>query len=402
MWEFGDFGPGGFALDRVVEGCFLSRVKVGFERIAVRTETGARRGRLGTLHGTVETPAFMPVGTQGTVKAVTPSQLEEIGAKIVLSNTYHLHLRPGSELVREMGGLHSFMGWKGPILTDSGGYQVFSLAKLCGVSDLGVSFRSHIDGAEVFIGPRQAMEIQSNLGSDVMMILDECPAHPSTEEACQEAVRRTVSWAGACREIAAEMGLLESGRQVFGIVQGSTYEHLRRECAELMCALHFSGYAIGGVSVGESEEAMLEQVDWVAPLLPKERARYVMGVGTPPQLLRMVDRGIDLFDCVLPTRAARHGTAYTPYGTINLSNRRFRDDSRPIVEGLDNYTCQNFSRAYLRHLVMAGELLAHTLLSIHNLHFYLELMAQLRRHLEEGDFDSWQRRWIERYESEGG
>lgn len=370
-----------------------------FERIPIQTETRARRGRLATRHGTVETPNFMPVGTQGTVKAVTPKQLVEIGTQIILGNTYHLHLRPGAEVIKKMGGLHAFMGWNGPILTDSGGYQVFSLAKLREISDEGVTFRSHIDGALVFIGPRQAMEIQSNLDSDIMMILDECPAHSSSEKTCREAVQRTISWAGACREMADELELLERGCQVFGIVQGSNYEHLRRECTEQICALGFSGYAIGGVSVGESEEAMLEQVDWVGPLLPEEKARYVMGVGTPPQLLRMIARGIDLFDCVLPTRAARHGTAYTPYGTSNLHNRKFRDDARPIAEGFDNYTCRNFSRAYLRHLVMAGELLAHTLLSIHNLHFFLDLMAQLRRHLEEGDFDSWHRRWIERYES---
>ena len=373
-----------------------------FELLPSKTGTSARRGRLQTLHGAVETPIFMLVGTQATVKALTPAQLHEIDARIILGNTYHLNLRPGSELIREMGGLHAFMGWDGPILTDSGGYQVFSLAKLRKISDEGISFRSHIDGDSVFLGPSEVMTIQNNLGSDVAMVLDECLPFPCEEESCREAVRRTVRWARECKTIAEGNGFIERGHLLFGIVQGSTFQNLRRKCTEGLLELDFSGYAIGGVSVGEGEAEMLEQVGWVAPGLPEDKPCYLMGVGTPPQLLRMVAQGVDMFDCVLPTRAARHGTLYTPYGILNLSNQRFKNDERPIVQDLDNYTCRNFTRAYLRHLVMSGELLAHTLLSIHNLHFYLDLMDQVRRHLEEGDFDSWHLEWIERYEGGSG
>ena len=361
--------------------------------------TGARRGQLITRHGAVETPVFMPVGTQGTVKAVTPAQLREIGAQIILGNTYHLNLRPGSELIRGLGGLHKFMGWDGPILTDSGGFQVFSLAKRRCVRDDGITFQSHLDGATIFLGPGEVMAIQQNLGSDVAMVLDECPPWPCEREVCVRAIERSRRWAGACLKAARESGLLAAGHHVFAIVQGSTFDDLRREAAQSLAALDFPGYAIGGVSVGEPEPEMFKQVAATTPHLPFDKPRYTMGLGTPPQLLKMIALGVDMFDCVLPTRVARNGLAFTPDGPINLRNEQYRTDSRPVVEGLDNYTCRHFSRAYLRHLAVAGEMLAGTLLTIHNLHFYLDLMAQARSHLEAGDFAAWHRLWISRYEA---
>ena len=346
----------------------------------------------------VETPIFMPVGTQGTVKSVTPRQLREIGSQVILGNTYHLNLRPGSELIRDLGGLHAFMGWEGPILTDSGGFQVFSLAKLRDIRDDGVAFASHLDGAKLFLGPREVMTIQQNLGSDIAMVLDECPPWPCERDACAKAVARTLRWAQQCRQIATDSGFLAAGHHVFAIVQGSTFDDLRREAAETLAALDFPGYAVGGVSVGEPEPEMLKQVGVTTPFLPADKPRYTMGLGTPPQLLKMVALGVDMFDCVLPTRVARNGLVFTPDGPMNLRNERFRADARPIMEGLDNYTA-GFSRAYLRHLTQAGEILSCTLLTIHNLHFYLDLMAQVRRHLEAGDYGSWHRAWVERYEA---
>jgi queuine tRNA-ribosyltransferase len=371
-----------------------------FTLLKTDSASAGRRGRLHTRHGTVDTPNFMPVGTQGTVKAVTPAQLREIGAQIILGNTYHLNLRPGSELIRDLGGLHRFMGWDGPILTDSGGFQIFSLAKLRDVREDGVAFQSHLDGARLFLGPREVMAIQSNLGSDIAMVLDECPPWPCARDACAQACVRSLRWAGQCREIAAESGFLASGGHVFGIVQGSTFDDLRRETAEGLAALDFPGYAIGGVSVGEPEPEMLKQVGATVPYLPADKPRYAMGLGTPPQILKMIALGVDLFDCVLPTRVARNGLAFTPDGPINLRNERFRTDPRPLVEGLDNYTCRNFSRAYLRHLMLAGEMLGGTLLTLHNLHFFLDLTARARAHIEARDFGAWHRAWVERYEAE--
>jgi queuine tRNA-ribosyltransferase len=371
-----------------------------FQLLQTDTATAARRGRLRTNHGFVDTPMFMPVGTQGTVKALTPAHLREVGAQIILGNTYHLNLRPGSELIRELGGLHKFMGWDGPILTDSGGFQVFSLAKLRAVRDDGVAFQSHIDGANLFLGPREVMTIQQNLGSDIAMVLDECPPWPCERDVCARACERSLRWAKQCKEVATQNGFLVAGNQVFAIVQGSTFDDLRRGSAESLAALDFPGYAIGGVSVGEPEPEMLKQIGATAPFLPADKPRYTMGLGTPPQLLKMIALGVDMFDCVLPTRVARNGLVFTPDGPLNLRNERYRADPRPIVEGLDNYTAR-FSRAYLRHLVQAGEMLAGTLLTLHNVHFYLDLMAQTRAHIEAGDFAAWSRRWIERYEADG-
>ncbi|MBP7141472.1 MAG: tRNA guanosine(34) transglycosylase Tgt [Opitutaceae bacterium] len=369
-----------------------------FQLLATDPASAARRGRLRTRHGMVETPVFMPVGTQGTVKAVTPAHLHEVGAQIILGNTYHLNLRPGSELIRDLGGLHAFMGWDRPILTDSGGFQVFSLAKLREIRDDGIAFQSHIDGARLFLGPKEVMAIQSNLGSDIAMVIDECPPWPCERDACVAAVERSHRWAAQCRQIALDSGFLSAGHHVFAIVQGSTFDDLRREAAESLSALDFPGYAVGGVSVGEPEPEMLKQVGATTPHLPVGKPRYTMGLGTPPQLLKMVALGVDMFDCVMPTRVARNGLVFTPDGPMNIRNERFRRDSRPLVEGLVNYTSR-FSRAYLRHLQMSGEMLAGTLLTVHNLHFYLDLMAQARAHIEAGRFTQWSRAWIERYEA---
>jgi queuine tRNA-ribosyltransferase len=370
-----------------------------FQLLAKDGSTAARRARLTTLHGKVETPIFMPVGTQGTVKAVTPVHLKEMGAQIILGNTYHLNLRPGSELIRELGGLHKFMGWDGPILTDSGGFQVFSLSKLRDIKDDGVAFQSHLDGAKLFLGPSEVMGIQSNLGSDIAMVIDECPPWPVERDACALACERSLRWAKRCKEIATESGFLSSGRLVFAIAQGSTFDDMRRKAAEELTALDFSGYAVGGVSVGEPEPEMLKQVAATTPYLPEGKPRYTMGLGTPPQILRMIALGVDMFDCVLPSRVARNGLAFTPTGPINLRNEKFKSDAAPIVEGLDNYTCRNFSRAYLRHLFMAGEMLGGTLVTIHNLHFFLNLVEQARAHIEAGDFGPWHKAWCARYEA---
>ncbi|MDX2185339.1 MAG: tRNA guanosine(34) transglycosylase Tgt [Opitutaceae bacterium] len=369
-----------------------------FELLHTDSTTAARRGRLTTRHGVIETPIFMPVGTQGTVKAVTPAHLREIGSQIILGNTYHLNLRPGSELVGDMGGLHTFMGWDGPILTDSGGFQVFSLAKLREVREDGVAFQSHLDGAKLFLGPREVMTIQANLGSDIAMVLDECPPWPCTRDECARAVDRSLRWARQCRDIALENGFLAAGHQVFAIVQGSTFDDLRREAAEGLVSLDLTGYAVGGVSVGEPEHEMLKQVGASTPYLPANKPRYTMGLGTPPQILKMVALGVDMFDCVMPTRVARNGLVFTPDGPMNLKNERFRADKRPISEECVNYTTR-FSRAYLRHLCVAGEMLSGTLLTLHNLHFFLDLMTQARAHIEAGDFGPWSRAWIERYEA---
>tara|TARA_B100000519_G_C14219202_1_gene426638 strand:- start:181 stop:1215 length:1035 start_codon:yes stop_codon:yes gene_type:complete len=341
----------------------------------------------------------MPVGTQGTVKGMTPIQLEEIGSQIILGNTYHLNLRPGSEVIRDFGGLHAFMGWDGPILTDSGGFQAFSLAELSNISDDGISFRSHLDGSKVFLGPIEVMTIQANLGSDIAMVVDECPPWPCEKEDCRKAVDRTSKWARSCRDVADELGMLESGNLVFAIVQGSSYQDLRRQSALELTSMAFSGYAIGGVSVGEPEEEMLYQVGATAPYLPLDKPRYAMGLGTPPQMLKMIALGVDMFDCVLPSRVARNGAFFTRRGMKNIRNAQFSEDPNPLESELDNYTCRRFSRAYLRHLIMAKEILGCTLLTIHNLHFYLDLMREARSRIAQGDFMKWSQAWIEEYEA---
>jgi queuine tRNA-ribosyltransferase len=358
----------------------------------LQTDPGskARRGRLQTRHGVIETPVFMPVGTQGTVKAVSPKELREVGAQIILGNTYHLFVRPGMEVMRHFGGLHRFMGWDGPILTDSGGFQVFSLARLRKITDDGVHFQNHLDGAPCFLGPREAMEIQATLGSDICMLFDECPPYPCEREYAAKSLAMTLRWAAQCREV-------ETPGLKFGIVQGSSYDDLRRESAEALVAMGFDGYAVGGASVGEPEEEMMKAIEASEPSLPADRPRYAMGLGTPPQMIEMVARGIDMFDCVLPTRLARNGTAFTAQGTINLKNAPFIYDQGPIEEGCTCEACRLFTRGYLRHLVKAEEILGLRLITLHNLHFYLNLMARAREAIEAGSFTSFRRDFVEGY-----
>ncbi len=342
----------------------------------------ARLGRASTPHGEFETPVFMPVGTQATVKTVTPDELEDVGARIILSNTYHLYLRPGHELVAQAGGLHQFMGWSRPILTDSGGYQVFSLAGLRTIDDDGVTFKSHLDGSTHVFTPEKAIEIQNALGADIVMALDECSPYPCDWKTAKAGVERTSRWAERC--LAAHR---RGDQALFGIVQGSTYSDLRLISAAELVKCKFPGYAIGGLSVGEPLHILLQVLDETVPVLPEDRPRYLMGVGSPDYLVEGVFRGIDMFDCVLPTRAARHGTAYTAIGRMNLRNAQYARDFGPLEAGCDCYTCQNFTRAYLRHLYKAEELLVLRLVTIHNLRYLSRLMEDLRRAIREDRLD---------------
>ena len=361
-------------------------------------KSAARTGILETAHGEVRTPVFMPVGTQATVKSLTPRQICGTGAQIILSNTYHLDIRPGSEAVARLGGLHSFMNWNRPILTDSGGFQAFSLSKLRKITEDGIHFASHIDGKKLFISPESCMQIQRNLGSDICMVLDECIPYPCKRRACEKSVDRTLRWAERCKAEYLHLGLPESGRLAFAIVQGGCYDDIRKRCAEELSAMDFPGYAIGGVSVGEPEPEMLKQVEVSAKNLPAQKPRYVMGLGTPPQILKMIALGADMFDCVMPTRLARHACAFTIDGEINLKNARFSDDPSPIDPSIDSYASE-FSRAYIRHLVKANEMLACTLLSIHNIRFFQILTESARAHIAAGDFESWSAEWIARYQA---
>ncbi len=364
------------------------------------SKVGPRAGLLSLPKGHVPTPVFMPVGTQATVKGTLPRDIKNVvRAPIILGNTYHLNLRPGVDVVRRAGGLSDFMNWGGPVLTDSGGFQVFSLSKLRKISDEGVSFRSHLDGREIFLGPKEAVAIQDSLRSDIAMCLDVCPAAEDSREDVESAVNRTTLWGKACQEAWAKSTGSEEGRNLFGIVQGGRFEDLRKKSAEELVALDFPGYAVGGVSVGETEEEMLQQVQWTTAVLPVEKPRYVMGVGTPTQLLKMVGMGADMFDCVMPSRAARHGMAYTANGTLNLRNERFKQDYSPLDETSDCYASLEFSKSYIRHLIQAKESLAGTILTLHNLRFFVSLMEQARIHILEGDFEQWSKQWISRYEA---
>ncbi len=339
----------------------------------------------------------MPVGTQGTVKAVSPRELHELDAQIILGNTYHLFVRPGMDVMRHFGGLHSFMNWDGPILTDSGGFQVFSLSKLRKITEEGVRFQNHLDGAPCFIGPETSMEIQATLGSDIAMAFDECPPYPCERDYAAKSLELTLRWEKRCRDWWTQNGAREKGRALFGIVQGATFADLRRASAEALTALDFDGYAIGGVSVGEPEAEMMAAIENAEPYLPANRPRYAMGLGTPPQMLEMIARGVDLFDCVLPTRIARNGSAFTAQGTINLKNSPYIMDKGPIEEGCTCPACREFTRGYLRHLVKAEEILALRLISLHNLHFYLNLMARARAEIERGTFDAFRRDFVANY-----
>ncbi|NMA45737.1 MAG: tRNA guanosine(34) transglycosylase Tgt [Lentisphaerae bacterium] len=341
----------------------------------------ARRGELMTAHGAVQTPVFMPVGTQATVKAMTPKELRDMGAEIILGNTYHLNLRPGMDIMRAAGGLHRFMAWDRAILTDSGGFQVFSLSKLNKKSAEGVHFQSHIDGTRLFMGPVEAMAIQRDLGSDIAMVFDDCTAWPVSWDEAQRSLDLTLSWAARCREQPRA-----PGQQVFGIVQGSVFPDLREKAVKAIRELDFDGIALGGVSVGEPESEMLKVLHICAPLLPEDKAHYLMGVGTPRQLILGVMNGIDMFDCVLPTRMGRNGSAYVPTGTLPIKAGAYKEDFTPIQEGCGCYACRNFTRAYIRHLLNTNEILGARLMTTHNLFFFLDLMRRTREHLEKGDF----------------
>ena len=342
--------------------------------------TGARRGRLTTPHGAIETPVFMPVGTAATVKALTQDALEELGAGLILANTYHLYLRPGHQLIRRLGGLHAFMAWRNAILTDSGGYQVFSLSELRKITEEGVRFRSHLDGSEHLLTPEKAAEIQLALGSDIAMVLDECIETPAPREAAQAALRRTTEWARRARRYFLEFTHRDGApaQWQFGIVQGATFADLRRESARQLLELDFPGYAVGGLAVGEPHDLTCEMAAEVTALLPRERPRYLMGVGRPEQLADYVARGIDMMDCVLPTRAARHACLYTSEGRVLIKNKRYMEDQRPIDPACPCSVCRRYTRAYLRHLFAAGEITAAILATHHNVRFYLDIMRQIR------------------------
>ena len=374
-----------------------------FELLATDRHSKARRGRLTSAHGEIDTPAFMPVGTQGSVKGVSPRELRELHAQIVLGNTYHLFVRPGLHVIKHFGGVHNFMNWNGPILTDSGGYQIFSLAKLRKITEEGVEFQNHIDGARAFISPEIAMEIQMLLGGDITMALDECVPYPCKYDYAAQSAEMTTRWAKRCWERnrrngeTAKRGFADS--MLFGIVQGATFEDLRKESAQAIVDLDFDGYAIGGVSVGEPEEEMMRAVEWTEPVLPVNKPRYTMGLGTPPQLLELIARGMDMFDCVLPTRLARNGTAFTATGTVNLKNAEFILDKHPIEKNCVCDACREFSRGYIRHLIKAEEILGLRLITLHNLHFYLNLMNQARAEIEKGTFDQFRKAFVAQYKT---
>lgn len=363
-----------------------------FELIKQDPESQARCGRLYTAHGAFDTPVFMPVGTQATVKSLTPEEVSGLGFDIILGNTYHLNERPGSDLVQRMGGLHRFMNWQGSILTDSGGFQVWSLAQLNQITEDGVTFKSHLDGSLRFMGPVESMAIQRELGSDIAMLFDECIPYPATEEYAGKAVERTLRWAKRCQEQPRAEGQLQ-----FAIVQGGEFAGLRAHCASELVSIGFDGYAIGGVSVGEPDELILPGVEASVAHLPESKARYLMGVGMLDQMLESIARGVDMFDCVLPTRIARNGSAVTRRGRMAVRNARWKEDPRPVEEGCSCYTCQHYSRAYLRHLINCGEMLAFRLLSLHNLHCMQTVMAETRDAIRQGTFTAYRKAFLSGY-----
>lgn len=368
-----------------------------FELLATDSATAARAGLLHTAHGTIETPVFMPVGTQGTVKAMEQRELEALKFQIILGNAYHLYLRPGTQVLEEFGGLHKFMHWSNAILTDSGGYQVFSLRAIRKLSDDGVIFQSHIDGSTHTLTPESVLEIQRSIGSDIMMVLDVCPANPCTRKEAEVAVRRTIDWARRAREaFNAGSPRYDFEQAQFGIIQGSTFHDLRGACSQALQEISFDGYAIGGLAVGEPAEVMYDIVEHCTPALPTNKPRYLMGVGTPTNILESIARGIDMFDCVLPTRNARNGQFFTSEGPVNIRNSKYQHDPAPIDSTCTCYTCQNFSRAYLRHLFIAKEILGLQLGTMHNLAFYKKLLVDARQHIVEGSYSSWYRGAVER------
>jgi len=367
------------------------------------TGSKARAGVLETFHGKIETPIFMPVGTRAAVKTLTPKVTEELGAQIILGNTYHLLTRPGPDIVEKAGGLHKFMAWNKPILTDSGGFQVFSLTKLRNIDDKGVTFQSHIDGANLFLGPCESMKIQQQLGSDIAMAFDECPPSMADKKDIQKAVNRTLEWAKICYDSNYKFNELQSSKLprqlLFGIGQGGIHDDLRIECIEKLKEIPFPGYAIGGLAVGEVSEEMYRVTELSCDILPENKPRYLMGVGTPEDLVNSVLRGVDMFDCVMPTRNARNGTAFTDLGKIQVKAGRFKDDFSPVQEGCQCYTCQNFSKAYIRHLLNVGESLGGQLLTIHNIYFYLKLMRDMRVAIKNNELSLFAKDFLLKYKN---
>lgn len=360
----------------------------------------ARRGEIKTTHGVVQTPFFMPIATIGAIKGgVEPSDIKDMGFELILANTYHLHLRPGDERVKELGGLAKFMSWNGPMLTDSGGFQVFSLTKIRKITEEGVTFQSHLDGSKIELTPEKVMEIEANLGIDIAMVLDECTPYPCEEKYAKQSLERTTRWAERCKKHWKKIGA-DAFMQLFAIVQGSTFPHLRKESAKQLTALDFPGYAIGGLAVGEPNEMMYSILDETLPELPENKPRYLMGVGTPENILEAVSRGVDMFDCVLPTRNARHGKVFTSSGEFNITRASQADDLGPIDAECDCHTCKNYSRAYVRHLFHAKEILAMRLATIHNLYFYGNLMKGIRKSIEENRFEEFKKETLEKLGNE--
>jgi queuine tRNA-ribosyltransferase len=366
---------------------------ISYELIKECKQSGARLGILHTPHGEVETPIFMPVGTKATVKTMTPEELKEIETQIILSNTLHLYLRPGHELIEKAGGLHEFMHWDGPILTDSGGFQVFSLDDLRDISEEGVEFRSFIDGSKHFFTPEKSIEVQNALGADIIMAFDECPPYPAEKEYVRKSLEMTTRWAKRCKDAHKN----PDTQGLFGIVQGGMFRDLREQSAKELIALDFPGYAIGGLSVGEPKDLMIEVLEYTAPMLPKDKPRYLMGIGTPDYIFEAAINGIDMFDCVYPTRIARNGTAMTSRGRINLKNAQFKDDFNPIDEDCDCYACKNYTRAYVRHLVKENEILASRLVTIHNLNFLLRLTENIREAIKEDRLLDYKEEFYKKY-----
>lgn len=380
---------------------------VTFELLKTDPKTKARRGRLTTAHGVIETPIFMPVGTAATVKGMKPEDVKELGAQIILSNTYHLYLRPGHDVVREAGGLHKFMNWDKPILTDSGGFQVFSLGAMRKITEEGVHFRSHIDGSKHMISPEKSMEIQHSLGSDIIMAFDECAPYPAERRYVKDSLELTTRWLKRCKEYhdayceanGGESRILGEGvnQSLFGIMQGGVYKDYRKQSAEQIVEMDLPGYAIGGLSVGEPKDIMYDVMDECVDYLPKDKPRYLMGVGSPDCLFEGVERGIDMFDCVLPTRIARHGLAMTSHGRVNIKNAKYERDFTPLDDKCDCYTCRNYSKAYLRHLFKSNELLSATLMSYHNLHFLVKTMTNIRKAIDEDRFSEYKKEFFDAY-----
>jgi queuine tRNA-ribosyltransferase len=371
-----------------------------FQLLKNDAQTKARLGIIRTAHGDIESPFFMPVGTRATVRTLSSEDLHEIGASIELSNAYHLYIRPGLEIIENAGGLHKFMNWNKPILTDSGGYQVFSLTKLRKITDEGVRFQSHVDGKQLFLTPEEVMKIEKVLGSDMVMPLDECAPYPSERPAAAAAVKRTTEWAIRSKEAFIKTKMRDAGQFNFGIIQGATYKDLREQSAREIISVGFDGYAIGGVSVGEPVKDMFETLDWVMPLMPEHSPRYFMGIGMPDQIVKAVGMGIDMFDTVIPTRFGRYGTAFTAKGRVNIHNGEFAKDLSPVDESCDCVTCRNYTRSYIRHLFNVDEILGLRLLAYHNVYFYIKLMARIRAAIARDAYAEFQNEFLSTYQSE--